>query len=116
MSRVRCRGPAQGCRAELLLDGVLERRGVKELEPTVEVRLRSPAGRELSRPSSSHASARSGGACSCELPVPAPELWSPDRPNLYSARIVLRDRDDVVQVVRRAVGLRSVTVKNGLLT
>jgi Glycosyl hydrolases family 2, TIM barrel domain/Glycosyl hydrolases family 2 len=115
MSRVRCRGPAQGCRAELLLDGVLERRGVKELEPTVEVRLRSPGGREVEKTFKLPRQRSERRRVQLELPVPAPELWSPERPNLYSARIELRDRDDVVQVVRRAVGLRSVTVKNGLL-
>jgi Glycosyl hydrolases family 2, TIM barrel domain/Glycosyl hydrolases family 2 len=115
MSQVRCRGPAQGCRAELLLDGVLERRGVKELEPTVEVRLRSPGGREVEKTFKLPRQRSERRRVELELPVPAPELWSPERPNLYSARIELRDREDVVQVVRRAVGLRSVTVKNGLL-
>jgi hypothetical protein len=49
MSRVKCRGPASGCRAELLVDGVLEKRGVDQLRPTLEVRLRSPSGRRIRR-------------------------------------------------------------------
>ena len=47
--------------------------------------------------------------------MPAPELWKPEDPKLYSSRIVLRDRGAVQQVDRRSVGLRSVTVKRGLL-
>ena len=45
MSRVRCRGPARGCRAELLLDGMLQRRGARAIAPSLDVRLRSPSGR-----------------------------------------------------------------------
>jgi hypothetical protein len=115
MSQVRCRGPAQGCRAKLLLDGTLVRRGVKELEPTLEVRLRSPSGRVVEKTFKLPRQRAERKRLQLELPVAAPELWSPDAPNLYSASIVLRDRDRVMQVVRRAIGLRSVTVKNGLL-
>jgi Glycosyl hydrolases family 2, TIM barrel domain/Glycosyl hydrolases family 2 len=115
MSRVRCRGPAQGCRAKLLLDGVLERRGVRRLAPTVEVRLRSPRGLVTEKRFRLPRQGVKRRRVQLELPVPAPELWSPERPNLYSVRIVLRDRDDVMQVERRRIGLRSVEVKNGLL-
>jgi beta-galactosidase/beta-glucuronidase len=45
------------------------------------------------------------------VPVPAPTLWSPERPALYGARFTLRDRGRIVQVERRKVGLRSVQVK-----
>jgi beta-galactosidase/beta-glucuronidase len=47
--------------------------------------------------------------------VPAPVLWKPEDPKLYSARLVLRDRGAIQQVERRHVGLRSVAVKHGLL-
>ena len=49
------------------------------------------------------------------MPVPAPQLWKPEDPQLYSARLVLRDRGAVQQIDRRSLGLRSVTVKGGLL-
>ena len=115
MSRVRCRGPARDCRAKLLLDGVLERRGVRRLAPTVEIRLRSARGRVTEKRFRLPRQGVKRRRVQLELPVPAPELWSPERPNLYSARIVLRDRDDVMQVERRRIGLRLVEVKNGLL-
>jgi beta-galactosidase/beta-glucuronidase len=115
MSRVRCRGPARGCRAKFLLDGVLERRGVKRLTPSVEVRLRSPRGRTVEKTFELPRQRAKRRRVQLELPVPAPQLWSPDRPNLYSARIVLRNGDEVMQVERRRIGLRSVEVKRGLL-
>ena len=115
LSRVRCRGPARACRAQLLIDGVLERRGVRRLDPSVDVRLRSPSGRVIEKRFELPRQGAKRRRVQLELPVPAPELWSPERPNLYSARIKVRERDEVVQVVRRQVGLRSVEVKQGLL-
>jgi beta-glucuronidase len=47
--------------------------------------------------------------------VPAPKLWSPDRPQLYDARVTLAYRGRTVQVDNKKIGLRSVTVKRGLL-
>src|SRR5215210_6003583 len=44
MSRVRCGGPARRCRAELLLDGLLQRRGLRAIEPSLDVKLRAPGG------------------------------------------------------------------------
>ena len=115
LSRVKCRGPASGCRAELLIDGLLQRRGARPIEPTLEVELRSPSGRATRRsfrlPRQSSRSKR----LQLAMRVPAPELWSPDAPKLYSARLTLRERGRVVQVERRQVGLRSVEVKGGHL-
>jgi beta-galactosidase/beta-glucuronidase len=47
--------------------------------------------------------------------VRRPRLWSPDRPQLYSASLQLRDRGRVQQVENRQIGLRSVRVKRGRL-
>jgi beta-galactosidase/beta-glucuronidase len=49
------------------------------------------------------------------MPVPAPQLWSPNRPRLYSTSFTLRDGDRVVQRESRRIGLRSVEVKRGHL-
>jgi beta-galactosidase/beta-glucuronidase len=49
------------------------------------------------------------------MEVPAPQLWSPDSPRLYSASLTLRERGRVVQRERRRIGLRSVEVKQGRL-
>ncbi len=115
MSQVRCRGPARRCRASLLLDGVLERFGKRAISPRLEVRLRSPGGRSIARTFRLGRLSAQRRQMRVSMPVPAPELWSPERPRLYSARITLRDRGAVQQVVRRAVGLRSVQVKRAHL-
>jgi beta-galactosidase/beta-glucuronidase len=115
LSRVKCRGPARGCRAELLVDGDLERRGRRKIEPTLEVELRSPGGRRT-RKSLTLPSRRAGRErVQLSMRVPAPELWSPDSPALYRARLTLYAGDRAVQVERRRIGLRSVEVKGGRL-
>jgi hypothetical protein len=115
MSKVSCRGPARSCRAELLLDGILERRGVRSIEPSLEVRLRAPGGRTTTRTFDLPSQRAKRRRVQLSMPVPAPQLWSPDSPRLYSASFTLRDRDRVVQRERRQIGLRSVEVKGGHL-
>jgi beta-galactosidase/beta-glucuronidase len=116
MSDVTCRGPAQGCRAELLVDGVLERSaGVRSISPTLEVALRAPGGRRTRKVFRLPRQRGERRRVRVSMRVPAPELWRPEDPKLYRARIALRDRGEVQQVERRRVGLRSVEVKGGRL-
>jgi hypothetical protein len=115
MSRVRCAGPGRDCRAALLLDGLLERRRSRLIDPVLQVRLRAPGGRVIRRTLRLGRQRRARRRVRLSVPVPAPQLWSPDQPRLYSARLTLRDRGRVQQVVRRAVGLRSMQVKRGVL-
>jgi beta-galactosidase/beta-glucuronidase len=116
MSRVSCTGPARGCRASLLLDGVLERRGARRIAPVLDVRLRAPGGRITRKRFRLPRQRRGRRRLQLEVPVRAPQLWSPDDPRLYSASFTLRDRRrGVQQVVRRTIGLRSVEVKGGEL-
>jgi Glycosyl hydrolases family 2, TIM barrel domain/Glycosyl hydrolases family 2 len=115
LSRVRCSGPARGCRAELLLDGLLERRGARTIAPSVDVSLRSPSGRITTRSFRLPRQRYKQRRLQLAMRVPAPQLWSPEAPQLYAATITLRDRGRVVQRIRRRVGLRSVEVKQGRL-
>jgi beta-galactosidase/beta-glucuronidase len=116
MSRVQCRGPASGCRAELLVDGVLERsRRVRSIAPTLEVALRAPGGRRTRRTFRLPRQRAERRRVRLSLRVPAPQLWKPEDPQLYAARLTLREGKRVQQVVRRRVGLRSVEVKGGRL-
>ncbi|HEV7847572.1 MAG TPA: glycoside hydrolase family 2 TIM barrel-domain containing protein [Thermoleophilaceae bacterium] len=115
MSKVRCSGPARGCHAELLLDGLLERHGARRIRPSLEVRLRSPTGRTTTRRFRLPSQLSERRRLQLSVPVPAPVLWSPDAPRLYSATITLRERGRIVQRERRQLGLRSVQVKGGHL-
>ncbi len=130
LSDVTCKGRARRCRAGVILDGLLSklprervvrRRGagsrpVALPQPTLSLRLRAPDGRVTSKRFTlrgSRSSARRLG--NLEMRVPAPKLWSPERPQLYDARAVLSYRGRTQQVVRKKIGLRSVKVKRGLL-
>ncbi len=115
MSKVVCGGPALGCRASLLLDGIMERRGRTRIAPALEVRLRAPDGRTTTRTFRLHRQRGPRHHYRLSMNVPRPRLWSPDKPQLYSARFTVRDRGRVVQVERKRLGLRSVTVKGGVL-
>jgi hypothetical protein len=115
MSRVRCRGPARRCKADLLLDGMLERRGAGQITPSLDVRLRTPGGRLTERTFQLPAQRAKRRQMQLSMPVPAPVLWSPDSPQLYDAVLTLRNGGRVVQRERRSIGLRSVVVKAGHL-
>jgi Glycosyl hydrolases family 2, TIM barrel domain/Glycosyl hydrolases family 2 len=115
MSRVRCKGPARRCKADLLLDGMLERRGTKPIRPSLDVRLRAPGGRVTERTFQLPAQRARRRQVKLSMPVPAPVLWSPDAPRLYSAAFTLRNGGGVVQREKRAIGLRSVEVKSAHL-
>jgi beta-galactosidase/beta-glucuronidase len=115
MSDVTCTGPASGCRAELLVDGVLQRSGDRPIEPTLEVELRSPSGRRTRKVFRLPRQRAERRQVRVSMRVPAPMLWRPEEPNLYRARITLRQGKRVQQVERRKVGLRSVEVKGGRL-
>jgi beta-galactosidase/beta-glucuronidase len=116
MSRVRCRGAATRCRAELLIDATMKRLGPpRTIRPRLEVLLRSPAGHTTRHSFSLPAQRHEARRVRLSLPVPRPVLWKPEDPRLYSARILLRDGGRLEQVERRAVGLRSVEVKRGRL-
>ena len=91
-----------------------ERRGPRS-RPTLEVDAalaeRAPNAPQLP----AAAPGRAAPARGVSVRVPAPQLWKPEDPKLYSARITLRERGAVQQVERRRVGLRSVEVKRGRL-
>jgi Glycosyl hydrolases family 2, TIM barrel domain/Glycosyl hydrolases family 2, sugar binding domain/Glycosyl hydrolases family 2 len=115
MSDVRCRGPARSCRASLLLDALVESRLRSRVRPLVTVRLRAPGGRSFVKRFRLPGQRRGRRRARLSVPVPAPHLWSPENPELYRGRVELRVDGELMGVWRRAVGLRSVAVKRGLL-
>lgn len=134
LADVECLGPATSCAAKVLTTGVLSklpaetrrvvrfRRGKKVFtrrlprsQPSLNVRLRSPSGRVTRKVLKLSGSPNGRREVQAEVPVPAPELWSPERPNLYRAIVTLTHRGRVEQVRRMNIGLRSVEVKRGLL-
>jgi beta-galactosidase/beta-glucuronidase len=130
MPSVRCTGPATDCSASLLVDGVLERlpRARQQVvrrdgrtvrlplpQPKLAVWLRSPTGR-VTRRIYELRGARSGRRrVRIQMGVPAPRLWSPERPQLYDARVTVSYDGRTTQDERRRIGLRSVEVRGGML-
>ena len=104
MSKVACKGPARRCKAALLLDGVLERRRAALVDPVLSATLRAPGGRVIKRSFRLGSQRGNRRRFRVSMPVPAPQLWSPDHPKLYTARFTLRDRGQVQQVVSETVG------------
>ncbi len=127
---VRCTGPATGCSAALLIDGVLEKlprerartvrvggRWVRlpPPQPVLTVRLRAPSGRAVSDRVELRGARSGRRRQKIQIPMPRPELWSPDRPQLYDARVAVRYGGRTVQVERSKLGFRSVEVRDGML-
>jgi hypothetical protein len=115
MSKVRCRRAARACKATLLVDGELQRRAARRIQPALSIRLRSPRGRVIQKVFKLPRQRAARRRLQLKLRIPAPELWSPAHPRLYSARLALWDHGRMQQLVKDHVGLRSVTVKNARL-
>jgi beta-glucuronidase len=115
MSRLHCTGPGR-CTGRVLVDGLLINRTRQTVTPQVAVWLRSPGGRVTTQT----VNARPIGAGGAKrirfrIVVPRPETWSPKSPALYQALVQIRNEGQTTQLERRAIGLRAVTVRNGLL-
>jgi beta-glucuronidase len=130
MPSVRCTGPATGCSAALLIDGVLEklprepvrtvRAGGRRValpppQPTLSVRLRAPSGRVISDRVELRGARSGRRRQKIQIAMPRPELWSPGDPQLYAARVAVRYGGRTVQVERGKLGFRSVEVRDGML-
>lgn len=50
-----------------------------------------------------------------KLSVENPKLWSAEIPNLYTVQIILHDDKQIYQVENKAIGIRKVQIKDGLL-
>ncbi len=111
-------GGADRCAASIIVDGTVSHRRSGTLAPTVAVTLTAPDG-TVSRGASKVRALRKGERARIRFSVPVrgtPQLWSPDSPTLYRAQVTTRIGDRVVQVDEKRVGLRQVSVRNGMLT
>jgi beta-galactosidase len=113
MSSVRCRGPARRCRAKVIVDGLMRNYRHGSIKPVIDVSLRSPTGRRSFRRVRLRRQHSRRRHIRFSVRVRSPILWSPDNPQLYGARIVVRLGGSVQQVVRMQPGLREVRVKRG---
>lgn len=118
LPRLDCRR-ARGCRAAVIVDGVLENRTSAFVSPTVGVDLDPPGpGARATRFSTGVAALRPGERRAIRFTVAvegAPTLWAPERPALYSGAVSVRAGGRTEDVYRQRVGLRSVSVRRGRL-
>ena len=121
MPHVGCLGPATNCDGALLIDGVLDKLprecGRRRLPGAkIAIQLRAPSGRVATRRVFDLRGARSGRRRNrIQIGVSRPALWSPERPQLYDARVEIHYDGQLVQVEKRKIGFRSVTVQDGVL-
>ncbi|MGI8593735.1 MAG: glycoside hydrolase family 2 protein [Solirubrobacteraceae bacterium] len=104
-------------RATLRVDALIQNRTARRIAPRVQVTLRAPSG-ALSRQTfrlRSIAGRRTRQEL-LELPVKGrPELWSPDRPQLYSADVRVGTAGRTDQADRARIGMRKIEVRSGRL-
>jgi len=118
MSQVDCAPGGADCRAEVLVEGMLENRSAQAVAaPRVGLRLQAPGG---GAPVDKLVTARSlqpgeMTRVSFAVPVEDPQLWAPGSPNRYSARLTTLADETPTQIDTRRIGLRGVRVRNGLL-
>ncbi len=118
MSQVDCPPGGAGCKAAVLVQGMLENRGSETITaPRVRLRLERPDGGEPIEQTQPARALMPGEMTrvSFSVPVGDARLWAPGSPNLYAATLTTLAGDAPTQVDRRAVGLRQVAVRNGLL-
>jgi len=118
MSRLRCPAGGRCSGAEALVDGWLTNRSSTPVPARVAVRLSFPGSATTSSGVLSGGVLAPGARTHVHLPVPVNgpvELWSPRHPRLYDGLVTTTAGATVSQVDHRAVGLRSVTVHDGLL-
>jgi beta-galactosidase len=114
-SRLHCTGPGK-CAGRVFLDGLLINRTKGSLTPQVAVWLRSPSGRVTTQTVNARPlAAGTASRIRFKIGVPKPETWSPKSPALYQALVQVRNDGETTQVERRSIGLRAVTVRNGIL-
>ena len=109
---------AGSCRASALVDGWLENDAGRPVRPLVSVRLRAPGGGAVSRRTFRMRVVRPGETARVHFRVPIagePQLWAPERPQLYRATIQARLGDRVEDLQAERVGLRTVRARDGRL-
>ena len=106
------------CTASVLFDAEVANRAPEDVRPEVTVRLRPPGGgKALTRTIRTRA-IHPGEAARVRMTIPVPgrpELWSPDRPSLYGARVEAKLGSSVEAAHARRIGLRAVDVRDGRL-
>ncbi|NLT07226.1 MAG: hypothetical protein GXY03_13095 [Solirubrobacterales bacterium] len=130
MPTVHCAGPATDCEATLLIDGILGKLPAQEPQtevvegrrvrlplpqPLLTLRFRPPRGEPFTARVPLRGVRGGRRRQKIQIELPRPQLWSPDRPRLYSVTAAVRYEGEVVQRERHRIGMRSIEVRDGVL-
>jgi hypothetical protein len=114
----RCAADGGSCTWSVLVDATVENRGSATVRPRLTARLSDPdgvragAGSAVSRPLAPGERAR----VRFRVPVSGDaQLWGPGHPKLYGAALDTIAPGGVQQTDRARIGLRTITVRDGLL-
>ncbi len=118
MPQLECAPGGASCAAKVLVDGMLENRSAAAVaSPRVRLRLQPPDGGPPVEQTSRARTLQPGETThvSFSVAVENPQLWAPGSPSLYAATLTTLAGEAPTQIDARKVGLRGVTVRNGLL-
>ena len=94
-----------------LVEAELSFSGTAATSHLVRARLFSPAGRLVA----TRSCPADRGKATLRFPVTRPELWSAETPSLYTLEIKLLQGSRTVQTLKKKVGIREISVKDGVL-
>jgi beta-glucuronidase len=113
--------PALGCDyrcGSLRLTATVVNHSPRPLAPAIQVAVRPPGSHQEAQSSQRSYPPLAPAASeqvAMKIAIPSPRLWSPAHPSLYQARVSLQAGGRTEQRLSLAVGMRSVSVRGGIL-
>jgi len=118
LPRQRCNAEGENCRWSVLVDATVENRGATVLRPRLSARLTDPDGDAAGSAQATARPLAPGERARVRFDVPVSgdaKLWGPGHPALYGATLDTISPGGIQQHDSARVGLRTVTVRDGLL-
>jgi beta-glucuronidase len=118
LPRERCDAEGENCKWSVLVDATVENRGATLVRPRLSARLTDPDGDEAGSGQATARPLAPGERARVRFDVPVSgdaKLWGPGHPDLYGAALDTLSPAGVQQRDSARIGLRTVTVRDGLL-
>jgi beta-glucuronidase len=118
LPRQRCNADGGDCKWSVLVDATVENRGATVVQPRLNARLTDPDGDAAGHAGATSRPLAPGERARVRFDVPVSgdaKLWSPGHPALYGAALDTIAPSGIQQHDRARIGLRTVTVRDGLL-
>jgi beta-glucuronidase len=118
LPRERCNADGGDCKWSVLVDATVENRGATVVRPRLAARLSNPDGKPAGSANATGRPLAPGERARVRFNVPVSgdaQLWGPGHPALYGAALDTISPGGVQQRDSARIGLRTVTVRDGLL-